>query len=139
MQIKINLWMIQGGIQFWKAVLQHSLAEWEAGRKELIFKNGVFMTWPYDMVPWHESLLGTMTSTIFVALWDADLLMLLSNTFWHDYDSWPLWIWMVHCQTSPQDSVNTFHMNVTHLIHITQQNCWKEVITKVEYKGLKIQ
>lgn len=137
MKNKINLKTLQGGIQFWKVVLQYSLAKWEAGRKQLIFKKiGMFMTRPYDLVPWHESVLGTMTSTIFVALWDVDLLMLLSNTFWHDYDSWPLWIWMVHCQTSLQDSVNTFRMNVTHLIYITQQNCWKEVIMKVEYKGL---
>lgn len=47
-------------------------------------KLSVFMTWPYDMVLWHKSVLGTMTSTIFVALWDVDLIMLLSNIFWHD-------------------------------------------------------
>lgn len=112
-----SLKMIVRGMRFWNSFLEHSLVEWEGGKKQLIVKMklGVFMIQSCDMVPWHNQVLGTMPFTIFVAVWDADPLKLLSNTFWHDYGSWPLWIWMAHCQTKPQVSVNIFHMNVTRL------------------------
>lgn len=53
--------------------------------------------------------------------------------------AWLCVIATLNLNGSLSDIVSRFSKHILYVIYITQQNCWKEVIMKVEYKALNIQ